>query len=478
MEFGYEDDELNQQDNLYYEEHKGYETVDLKEAIGAIGQDGSILKLLGVFIWAVPVILLMFASYLYAKINLFENPGQLAGFLLLSTVVSFAYWILTGYYSLYAHDRALDKNAKLRDWSTCVPDALMVGIKKAFGMWLLSLSMGGIVFLCAIVSAVLGMLIPVIGVIFIAIIAILCLYLWLLLYFKIYPFFLIDFRISAWVQWKKAWQLSKDVHYGKLNIILAVLFDIAVAIPFIIATFIAAGFIGGASAFINPTHLVSDFTMFVIFVVMLILYFTAGFIITVFWKNIFGQFTYNAIKQNRRISPEKLSKIINKDKLPIVIAAIVLMLLNLLSTLSNFSRTSQMQKLTDRQATLKMKMAISQYENMAQIYMAENGTTSVQNMYGSNCVNAPMYFKIAEQYKPCNFTTADGNFWQLNPQTGGAIISDSPSKPKISLKVGVCYGGQVNCEYEYPEAYKFMNEGKSNNGDSYGKYGFLNLNKK
>ena len=55
--------------------------------------------------------------------------GMALGIIAMFIIMMVCGTILGGYYTLYAHDRALNKNAQLRDILDCVPDAFFVGAK-------------------------------------------------------------------------------------------------------------------------------------------------------------------------------------------------------------------------------------------------------------------------------------------------------------------------------------------------------------
>ena len=123
--------------------------------------------------------------------------------------------------------------------------------------------------------------------------------------------------------------------------------------------------------------------------------------------------------------------------------------------------------LIDRQSNLaaliKMKKAISNYESVTYVYMTEKSTPQkevkdLKNFAGQNCENLDEYFKIVNRNDSCSFTTADGIYWEFNPNTGEVTVSDSYDNPTYTLQMGVCEDGTVNCSSRYPEVSEMMNK--------------------
>ena len=106
----------------------------------------------------------------------------------------------------------------------------------------------------------------------------------------------------------------------------------------------------------------------------------------------------------------------------------------------------------DVEAVIKLKKAISQYEDIAAIYMAEKEKDSFANAIDSNCENIDDYFYIVNK-QDCNFTSADGTYWEVDPNTGNAAISDSKDHPRYSITVWT-ENGKVNDENNIPENIK------------------------
>ena len=79
-------------------------------------------------------------------------------------------------------------------------------------------------------------------------------------------------------------------------------------------------------------------------------------------------------------------------------------------------------------AQYKIKKAIVDYEKLTAQYMEENNKSSFANALTPNCDNANKYFRIMNQ-DGCNFETTDGAYWEFNPKTGNASVTDNISRP-------------------------------------------------
>ena len=83
---------------------------------------------------------------------------------------------------------------------------------------------------------------------------------------------------------------------------------------------------------------------------------------------------------------------------------------------------------SDLAAQVRLKKAVSIYEDIAAIYMAENDKKSLAYAFGPNCDGIDEYFKVVDR-QGCDFTTADGVYWEIDPSTGFAAITDKQYDP-------------------------------------------------
>ena len=415
--------------------------VSAGEALSFVFRGENFLKfILGTVICGLPMTLFYLAVASFQQSQNF-NLGKLIGLGGLYILVLFCSLILSGYILLYMHDRALDKNAKLRDWSDSIGDAILAQIKSGFGFALI-----GIFFwIVLLIPTFLLGLIPILGAILDIIIFIVAFILILRLFFTINPFFAKDLKFTSLFKWGEAFAFAKDVHYGIGALLLPILlFFVGVGIVFLINVI---GIMISDLANI-PVMYLSPINYIVSFVIQIYL--------TFYFASIFGQFSYNAIEQNMRRSPETLPKEINKDKIAIVVCIIVLIGLLLipiaLGALAAVAIPSLIKQQGAAVSRTKIMKGISDYEMVATAYMAEYEKTNIRDLTTNNCANIGTYFKIKQQ-NGCDFTTYDGAYWQFN-YDGSATVSDSAVNPATSVKVGVCYDGTLNCESEYPDAYE------------------------
>ena len=99
----------------------------------------------------------------------------------------------------------------------------------------------------------------------------------------------------------------------------------------------------------------------------------------------------------------------------------------------------------------KVRNAIYDYQNAAELYMKEKGKKNVSGLTADNCENIGKYFKNMKiKHKDgCNITTDNGAYWQFN-KDGSAKISNSKRNSIFNVEVGVCDDGTVNCNSKYP----------------------------
>ena len=116
------------------------------------------------------------------------------------------------------------------------------------------------------------------------------------------------------------------------------------------------------------------------------------------------------------------------------------------------SANSEDDEISEQEKKEKIEKSVSQFADMANVYMAESEETSLRNMLGTNCSNISNYFKVKSQ-DGCNFVNSDGTYWQINESDGSFTVSDRKDNPTYTIKMGVCDDGTINCQSQYPQAY-------------------------
>ena len=117
----------------------------------------------------------------------------------------------------------------------------------------------------------------------------------------------------------------------------------------------------------------------------------------------------------------------------------VLITLSILGVVAALTIPSLVNRQNELAAITKMKKAISTYESVAEVYMAENEATR----FDVACANLGQYFKQVEGAGQCAFTTADGVRWifgnsdgngtPANASRGNAVIFDSKTSPRYGV---------------------------------------------
>ena len=126
----------------------------------------------------------------------------------------------------------------------------------------------------------------------------------------------------------------------------------------------------------------------------------------------------------------------------------VLITLSILGVVAALTIPSLVNRQSEMAAIVKLKKAISQYEQVTEVYMAEN---EAQNFSGasSTCATLKNYFKMVTDNNNttagsgCVFTTADGVVWSINGN-GYAVAYDSKS-PKYAVAMWA-EGGAANTD--------------------------------
>lgn len=137
----------------------------------------------------------------------------------------------------------------------------------------------------------------------------------------------------------------------------------------------------------------------------------------------------------------------------IIILICVFLSLPVLGIVAALTIPSLINRQNDVASRTKIKKAVYEYANVATIYMTETGKKNLSGAFGQNCENAYKYFRIYEG-SGCNFKTADGAYWEIEPNTGYAAVSDSNINPKYSV-VMWNGNGNVNDENYKPDNLKY-----------------------
>ena len=107
---------------------------------------------------------------------------------------------------------------------------------------------------------------------------------------------------------------------------------------------------------------------------------------------------------------------------------------------------------SDLAAQVRLKKAISSYEDVAAVYMAEKEKKNLAYAFGSNCDGIDEYFRAVDR-QGCNFTTVDGVYWEIDPNTGYAAITDKQYDPLYGV-VMWAENETVNNERKIPKNLK------------------------
>ncbi|MBQ7450731.1 type II secretion system protein [bacterium] len=135
----------------------------------------------------------------------------------------------------------------------------------------------------------------------------------------------------------------------------------------------------------------------------------------------------------------------------------VLITLSILGVVAALTIPSLVNRQNEMAAIVKLKKAISTYESIAEVYMAENEAVNLTGMLktnagdaNGNCDNVANYFKVVAESSAaadakCIFTTADGVVWSINKNTGYVSIVDSVKAPRYGVVMWT-EGGLANSE--------------------------------
>ena len=105
----------------------------------------------------------------------------------------------------------------------------------------------------------------------------------------------------------------------------------------------------------------------------------------------------------------------------------VLITLSILGVVAALTIPSLVNRQSEMAAIVKMKKAISQYEQVAEVYMAENESQTFDVV----CASLGDYFKKVDTIGDCEFTTADGVVWSFKTDGSHVVVADSKTSPKF-----------------------------------------------
>ena len=125
----------------------------------------------------------------------------------------------------------------------------------------------------------------------------------------------------------------------------------------------------------------------------------------------------------------------------------VLITLSILGVVAALTIPSLVNRQQEMAAIVKLKKAISQFEQVTEVYMAENEATDMEGMVRStssktNCDELSKYFKVVGG-GGCDFTTADGVHWLFDSDGSAVVVYDSASSPKYGVAM-VAKNGAAN----------------------------------
>ena len=91
----------------------------------------------------------------------------------------------------------------------------------------------------------------------------------------------------------------------------------------------------------------------------------------------------------------------------IIVCVLIIPTLAILGVVAALTVPTLVNRQSDLAAVTKLRKAISKYEAVAAIYMAENETKNLTYAFGPNCDGIEDFFKTVKR-DGCNFQTADG----------------------------------------------------------------------
>ena len=131
----------------------------------------------------------------------------------------------------------------------------------------------------------------------------------------------------------------------------------------------------------------------------------------------------------------------------------VLITLSILGVVAALTIPSLVNRQSEMAAIVKLKKAISQFEQVSEVYMAENEAQNIVGMVQTKadgtkdttaCGGLSQYFKQVTGAGTCDFTTADGVRWKFKADGTQVIAYDSnATSPKYGVAMNA-NGGVAN----------------------------------
>ena len=134
----------------------------------------------------------------------------------------------------------------------------------------------------------------------------------------------------------------------------------------------------------------------------------------------------------------------------------VLITLSILGVVAALTIPSLVNRQSDLAAQVKLKKAVSAYEDAAGTFMVEKQRANISTLLKANyaadgdltCDNLSSYFKIVgtptENASGCSFTTSDGAAWYID-ENGNATVADTNKANSARYAVSMwVQNGQVN----------------------------------
>ena len=125
----------------------------------------------------------------------------------------------------------------------------------------------------------------------------------------------------------------------------------------------------------------------------------------------------------------------------------VLITLSILGVVAALTIPSLVNRQSEMAAIVKLKKAVSQFEQVTEVYMAEEEAQNMVNMVKSSssdteCNGLAKYFKIVKENDgKCDFTTADGVRWVFKSDGTAAVAFDSSATtPKVGVALSATDG--------------------------------------
>ncbi len=132
----------------------------------------------------------------------------------------------------------------------------------------------------------------------------------------------------------------------------------------------------------------------------------------------------------------------------IIVIALILPSLSIMGVVAALTIPTLVNRQNQLAAQVKIKKSIASYEAITAAYMAEYEKKSFANVLTPNCDNAQKYLKFISQDN-CNFEMIDGSYWEFDPSTGYAAVTDKKDYPIYGVVLWAMEG-TVNSTENHP----------------------------